>query len=536
MASAAATSDLLKSLRDAVNCSVCRDIFKDPVTLHCGHNFCRSCITQRWEGLKRNFPCPQCRKRFRKGNIRPNPQLEEIAKQVSAPAVKGSEGEKLCEEHEKPLKLFCEEHKKLICDGCVISQYHGEHSVLPIEDAVKTYKNKIHLKLRYFKKERERMLKCISNGEKKACSFLTQTETARKEIPSYFVQKHHILKEEEQRWMERLDEMDKNTLSCKNECFGKISNKISYFEKLISDMEEKCQQPVIKFLQDFESTLSSLDKAMKQQEEMDGPVSIAPAMEGNFHRFSKQFKVFKESLGINKVDMTLRKRLQDDSLIISEDERSVTCEMGFNRIVPSSYVLGSEGFTSGQHYWEVEVWREKDGGGWAVGVARESVTHKTPSDLTPEEGIWCVWMSQNTIHPSYWGPHDQTSVITLTQDMNLIIDISEASLDETPTTTPAPVVSAMTPVLAPTTTLGPMDPAATPDPMTLDTTRGPKVPASLSETFIKIRVCLDYERGWVTFCKVDNMALPITYCTSFIERIFPVFWLCSKGKSLRLCP
>ncbi|XP_044838845.1 uncharacterized protein LOC123345850 [Mauremys mutica] len=111
-----ATSDLLKSLRDTVNCSVCQDIFKDPVTLDCGHNFCHSCIAQRWEGLKRNFPCPQCRKRFRKGNIRPNPQLEaiakqvrpnpqqeEIAKQVSAPAVKGSEGEKLCEEHKKPL-------------------------------------------------------------------------------------------------------------------------------------------------------------------------------------------------------------------------------------------------------------------------------------------------------------------------------------------------------------------------------------------------------------------------------------------------
>uniref|UniRef100_A0A674JSH1 Tripartite motif containing 58 n=1 Tax=Terrapene triunguis TaxID=2587831 RepID=A0A674JSH1_9SAUR len=50
-------------------------------------------------------------------------------------------------------------------------------------------------------------------------------------------------------------------------------------------------------------------------------------------------------------------------------------------------VLGCEGFTSGRHYWEVEVeW----GGLWDMGVARESVSRKGRIQVNPEQGIWAV--------------------------------------------------------------------------------------------------------------------------------------------------
>ncbi|XP_060706769.1 nuclear factor 7, brain-like isoform X1 [Hemiscyllium ocellatum] len=49
--------------------------------------------------------------------------------------------------------------------------------------------------------------------------------------------------------------------------------------------------------------------------------------------------------------------------------------------------LGSEGFTSGGHYWEVEV---EGNQGWSLGVASESVERKRGISLIPENGFWTM--------------------------------------------------------------------------------------------------------------------------------------------------
>ncbi|XP_078496928.1 E3 ubiquitin-protein ligase TRIM39-like isoform X2 [Lissotriton helveticus] len=53
-----------------------------------------------------------------------------------------------------------------------------------------------------------------------------------------------------------------------------------------------------------------------------------------------------------------------------------------------SCVLGEEGFTSGKHYWEVQVL--KDGVAWLVGVAAESVNRKGVFTSSPKENVWAL--------------------------------------------------------------------------------------------------------------------------------------------------
>uniref|UniRef100_A0A3P9JBL0 Uncharacterized protein n=1 Tax=Oryzias latipes TaxID=8090 RepID=A0A3P9JBL0_ORYLA len=57
-------------VEDLFQCSICLDVFKDPVSTPCGHNFCKNCIT---EHLNIDVPlqCPICRRMFY-----PKPELQ----------------------------------------------------------------------------------------------------------------------------------------------------------------------------------------------------------------------------------------------------------------------------------------------------------------------------------------------------------------------------------------------------------------------------------------------------------------------------
>ncbi|KAI5094577.1 finTRIM family, member 14 [Silurus meridionalis] len=52
--------------QDQFICLVCLDLLKDPVTVSCGHSFCKECINHHWnqEDQKGVYSCPQCRDTF----------------------------------------------------------------------------------------------------------------------------------------------------------------------------------------------------------------------------------------------------------------------------------------------------------------------------------------------------------------------------------------------------------------------------------------------------------------------------------------
>ncbi|XP_053902991.1 butyrophilin subfamily 1 member A1-like [Malaclemys terrapin pileata] len=176
---------------------------------------------------------------------------------------------------------------------------------------------------------------------------------------------------------------------------------------------------------------------------------------------------------VQEANVTLDPDTAHPNLILSEDQKSVTWgdtrqDLPDNpeRFDSWGCVLGCEGFTSGRHCWEVEV-GVGSGGGWAVGVARESVGRKGGISLSPEGGIWAVeWLV------------GQFQALT-----------------------------------------------------------SPVTPLPLSRAPSRIRVCLDCDRGQVTFIDAGDEAPIFTFPPGSIpgERIRPWLWV-GGGSQLRLCP
>ncbi|KAM3916953.1 E3 ubiquitin/ISG15 ligase TRIM25-like [Leptodactylus fuscus] len=55
-------------VREELCCSLCLDIYSDPVCLSCGHHFCKNCIENFFVTLKESkvYTCPECRTIFKK--------------------------------------------------------------------------------------------------------------------------------------------------------------------------------------------------------------------------------------------------------------------------------------------------------------------------------------------------------------------------------------------------------------------------------------------------------------------------------------
>lgn len=178
---------------DQFNCSICLDVLKDPVTIPCGHSYCKGCIKGYWDqddylGI---YGCPQCRQTF---TPRPvlgrNTMLADVVEKLKMTGLNAAPSdpthaepgdvecdvcsgkknkafksclvclvsyceshiqahfespafqkhrlvspsrnirEQLCRQHEKLLEVFCRTDQQCICHLCLTDEHKGHDTVL----------------------------------------------------------------------------------------------------------------------------------------------------------------------------------------------------------------------------------------------------------------------------------------------------------------------------------------------------------------------------------------------------------------------
>uniref|UniRef100_A0A8D2CCN5 Uncharacterized protein n=2 Tax=Sus scrofa TaxID=9823 RepID=A0A8D2CCN5_PIG len=171
----------LAQLQAEASCPICLDYLQDPVTTDCGHNFCHSCLLQRWEGLQGDFPCPVCLQHCPDRSLRRNTQLchmVDVVKQLPNMEGEGKQQEEkaLCLKHHQVLSLFCEEDLELLCPQCKISSHHGGHLVVPMEPAAACHRRRLKGSIEPLKEQHEVAKKALEMQVSKTFDLMREVQ------------------------------------------------------------------------------------------------------------------------------------------------------------------------------------------------------------------------------------------------------------------------------------------------------------------------------------------------------------------------
>ncbi|XP_032903225.1 zinc-binding protein A33-like isoform X1 [Amblyraja radiata] len=387
-----ASKEQIESWTELAICPICLDFFTDPVSLECGHNFCRSCITQCWEREGRNS-CPECREVFRDRTVRVNRVLANLSEKARILHLNPKEkDEKLyCEKHQEELKLFCETDKKLICVICRDAREHRDHRFLPREEAVEIYKDKVKSCFEIFTEKKSRIQQMEQRQKLNIYRIREQSNSLQSHITSQFADLHQILTEKEQRLLRNLLEEEKSILIPMEQNLQEIKKKLHSIQEELAKLQEQMDQ---------KDGMIFLKEEAHQERRVNDDGQVLSVADGALPigKFDQPFllnTVLRDVVEVMKrVSVTLDVETGKTNLEVSKDRRSVRwakTEMSLpdtgTRLTVWECVLGSEGFTSGRHYWEVKVASNRV---WSVGVAAKSVKRRQWVALVPEAGIWTI--------------------------------------------------------------------------------------------------------------------------------------------------
>ncbi|XP_062391311.1 E3 ubiquitin-protein ligase TRIM35-like [Sardina pilchardus] len=370
---------MASKLEEEFCCPVCCDIYKDPVILTCAHSVCKACLQQFWES-KGHRECPYCRRKCSKENYQPNLALRSLCeaylRERSQRASAGSEV--LCSLHSEKLKVFCLDDNQPVCVVCQISKKHTNHKFQPVDEAAADLKELLRIKLESLQKKlkvfEEAKLSCDETAE----HVKTQTQHTEKQMKMEFEKLHQFLRDEEAARIAALREEEEQKSQMMKRKIEKLSREISSLSDTIRAIQEKMVADDVTFLQTYKSTVERAQCTLQDPERVSGALINVAKHLGNL-----KVKVWKKMIA----PVTLDPNTAHPDLILSEDLTSVRyVRNNPQRFHKYKSVLGSEGFNSGTHCWDVEVGENT---GWYVGVMTESAQRK--GNYNAVSGCWYVW-------------------------------------------------------------------------------------------------------------------------------------------------
>ncbi|CAO2582397.1 E3 ubiquitin-protein ligase TRIM21 [Lemmus lemmus] len=246
----------VEKMWEDVTCAVCLDPMVEPMSIECGHSFCKECISE--VGKNEGGSCPECRQHFLLRNLRPNRHIAnmiENLKKTAQDAKKPGCPEDCCIKHGEKLHVFCEEDGQALCWVCAQSGKHRDHTKVPIEEAAQVYQEKLRVALEKLRKGKELAEKLEMDLAMQRTDWKRNVDIQKSRIHSEFVHQNSLLAKEEQRQLQKLEQDEREHLRVLGEKEIELAEKNQALQELITELERRSRGSNLELLQEVRIVL-----------------------------------------------------------------------------------------------------------------------------------------------------------------------------------------------------------------------------------------------------------------------------------------
>ncbi|XP_062871544.1 zinc-binding protein A33 [Trichomycterus rosablanca] len=413
-----------RRLEEDLSCPLCGKIFQQPVVLFCRHRFCKPCLESSWSGGG-DCECPLCCQPSSKAELMVNASLERSCQGFLMEQRKNNPF--ACKEHGETLSLFCLEDLQPACASCKSSGGHKGHRLYSLEEASQDCKAELNTALKPLQEKLKLFRDKKLTYDQTAEHIKRQAEHAETKIREEFEAIHQFLRDEEATRLSELKQEEEEKSQTIRQKIDEMEDELTSLTNTIKFIEKEMSSQDIPFLQNYKETMKRTWRVPPDPEMISGAlVDVAK------HIGSLKFNIWEKMKNIIQyTPVILDPNTAASCFQLSEDLTTLQCcpqifKLPNNpeRFDVSAEMLGSEGFSSGRHSWEVEV---RGNTYWVIGVASHSVKRKGKNVLTPAEGFWTIRL-RNGEYKACSAPWEPLTMSRQPEVVRVVLDMDRAKV------------------------------------------------------------------------------------------------------------